>query len=124
MGIDSRAANNRATRTAKIFLRLTGGGRFRKRFGDLPDQGFGEELVVVVLDELVPGDEVVVVLVVLLDDEEPPAGEDLSFTTVVLFSVLFSPGGVATVVSLFSQAASKAAPARMQMYFFIRSFDG
>ncbi len=42
-----------------------------------------------------------------------------SFTTVVLFSVLFSPGGLVTVVSLCSQAASNAAPVRMQRYFFI-----
>jgi hypothetical protein len=75
----------------------------------------------------------VVVLVLLLEDvpllgEEPvlivvfvsvlfsPAGEGL--TTVVLVSVFFSAGGL--VVSVFcSQAASNAAPARMQMYFFI-----
>lgn len=49
------------------------------------------------------------------------AGEAEGFTTVVLFSVLLSAGGLA--VSVFcSQAASNdndAAPARMQMYFFI-----
>lgn len=41
------------------------------------------------------------------------------FTTVVLFSVFLSAGGL-TVSVFCSQAASKdAAPARMQMYFFI-----
>lgn len=43
-----------------------------------------------------------------------------SFTTVVLFSVFFSPGGLTVVVSLFSQAVNKATPASMMMYFFIR----
>jgi len=37
---------------------------------------------------------------------------------VVLLS-FFSAGGFVTVVSFCSQAASNAAPARMQMYFFI-----
>ena len=41
-----------------------------------------------------------------------------SFTTVVLLS-FFSPGGFVTVVSFCSQAASKAAPARIQMSVFI-----
>ena len=76
-----------------------------------------------------------VVEVLLLLDEEPLLGEEPvltvvfvsvllesageGFTTVVLFSVFLSAGGL--VVSVFcSQAASKeAAPARMQMYFFI-----
>ena len=41
------------------------------------------------------------------------------FTTVVLLSVFFSGGGL-TVSVFCSQAASKdAAPAKMQMYFFI-----
>ena len=44
-----------------------------------------------------------------------------SFTTVVLVS-FFSPGGLVTVVSFCSQAASKAAPASRQMYFFINRF--
>jgi hypothetical protein len=61
---------------------------------------------------LVPGDEDVLTLVfvsVLLE----AAGD--AFTTVVLFSVLFSPGGLVTVVSFCSQAVSKATLARMQM---------
>ena len=40
------------------------------------------------------------------------------FTIVVLLS-FFSAGGFVTVVSFCSQAASNAAPAKMQMYFFI-----
>lgn len=71
-------------------------------------------MVVVVV--LVPGDELVFTVVlfsVLLE----AAGD--SFTTVVLFSVLFSPGGLTVVFSFFSQAASKAMPAKRQMYFFI-----
>ncbi len=62
-----------------------------------------------------PGEEAVVVML-LDEDEEPPAGD--GFTTVVLFSVFLSAGGL--VVSVFcSQAASNAAPARMQIIFFI-----
>ena len=72
---------------------------------------------------VVPGDDVVVllsvvVLVLLLELEPPPAGE--GFTIVVLFSFLSPPAGVVTSV-LCSQAARSAAPARMQMYFFISS---
>lgn len=47
------------------------------------------------------------------------------FTTVVLFSVLFSAGGL-TVVSFCSQPANnamKAMPVRAQMYFFIYLVD-
>ena len=69
---------------------------------------------------LVPGDELVFTVVlfsVLLE----AAGD--SFTTVVLFSVLFSPGGLTVVLSFFSQAASKAMPAKRQMYFFISLLD-
>lgn len=43
-----------------------------------------------------------------------------SFTTVVLFSVFLSPGGLTVVVSLFSHAVNKATPASMMMYFFIK----
>ena len=61
------------------------------------------------------GEDVVLIVVfvsVLL------AGE--GFTTVVLVS-FFSPAGGFTVSVFCSQAASNdAAPARMQMYFFIR----
>ncbi len=65
--------------------------------------------------ELVPGDDVTVVLLLLLD-EVPPAG--VGFTTVVLFSVFLSAAGV-TVSDFCSQAASNAAPASIQMIFFI-----
>ena len=58
---------------------------------------------------------IVVFVSVLLDG----AGD--SFTTVVFVS-FFSPGGLMTVVSFCSQAASKAAPASRQMYFFINRF--
>ena len=47
-----------------------------------------------------------------------------SFTIVVLLSVFFSPpGGLVTVVSFCSQAASNAALARMQIYLFITTLD-
>jgi hypothetical protein len=87
--------------------------------------------------------ELVLVLVLLLLEDEPPlvpllgdeavftvvfvsvlfevAGEAEGFTTVVLFSVLLSLGGFA-VSDFCSQAANNdnaAAPARMQIYFFI-----
>ena len=39
--------------------------------------------------------------------------------TIVVFDSLFSVGGLLTVVSFFSQAASNAAPAKMQMILFI-----
>ena len=57
------------------------------------------------------------VLIVVFDSVLLEGAGD-SFTIVVLFSVLFSAGGV-TVVSFCSQAASNAAPAKMQRYFFI-----
>jgi len=46
-----------------------------------------------------------------------------SFTIVVLVSVFFSPGGLVTVVSFCSQAASNTALARMQIYLFITTLD-
>ena len=68
---------------------------------------------------VVPGDDAVVdvlVLELLLDF----AGAADGFTIVVLFSVFLSAGAVGATVSVFcSQAARSAAPARMQMYFFI-----
>ena len=81
--------------------------------------GLGDELVVVSVVVLVPGDEPVftVVLDSVLDDV-PPEGDDLSIT-VVLLSVFFSPGGFVTVVSFCSQAARKAMLMRIQMYFMI-----
>ena len=90
------------------------------------DYGLGEELVVVELELLVPvpGDEVVVLVLLVLDEDEepPPAGDDLSIT-VVLLSLFFSPGGVATVVSFCSQAARKATLNNRQMYFIIPSYS-
>ena len=59
-----------------------------------------------------------VLIVVLVSVLVSGAGD--SFTTVV-FVFFFSPGGLVTVVSFCSQAASKAAPASRQMYFFIKS---
>jgi hypothetical protein len=60
-----------------------------------------------------------VVVVDELDDELvlSPAGE--GFTIVVLFSVFFSTGAGVTVSVFCSHAARSAAPARMQIYFFI-----
>jgi hypothetical protein len=72
----------------------------------------GEEVVVVV--DVPLGEEVVLIVVLV---SVPVAGEGL--TTVVLVSVFLSAGGL-TVSDFCSQAASNdAAPARMQMYFFI-----
>jgi hypothetical protein len=78
--------------------------------------------VVVVVSVFEPLLGVPVLIVVLFSVLDDGAGD--SFTIVVLFSVLFSPGGLVTVVSFFSQATSKAAPAKMQMYFFMCWFDG
>ena len=63
-----------------------------------------------------------VLLIVVLFSVFAGAGDSL--ITVVLFSVLVSPGGLVTVVSFFSHAPRRAAaPARMQMYFFMDLFD-
>jgi len=71
--------------------------------------------VVVVVSVFVPlpGALMVVLLSVLV------SGAGDSFMTVVLFSVLLSPGGFVTVVSFCSQAGRSAASANRQMYFFI-----
>jgi hypothetical protein len=90
----------------KVFPSHTGNGKTsRKRFSARA-YGVGEEA----------GEEVV--LIVVLDSVfVDVVGE--GFTTVVLLSVFLSPGGL-TVSVFCSQAASKdAAPAKMQMYFFI-----
>src|SRR4051812_40158357 len=73
---------------SKNLPRLRSRGRFLQtlRF----DYGLGEEVVVV--DVLDPGALIVVLDSVLVDED----GD--SFTTVVLFSVLLSPGGLVTVV--------------------------
>jgi hypothetical protein len=63
------------------------------------------------------GEEVVVVVVVSFFSVVAGAGDSL--TIVVFVSVLFCPGGFTVVVSDFSQAARSAAPANMQIYFFI-----
>jgi hypothetical protein len=79
--------------------------------------GEADVVVVVVLEDSLLGEEPVFT-VVLVSVFSVVAGEAEGFTTVVLFSVLLSAGGL--VVSVFcSQAANNAAPARMQMYFFI-----
>ena len=59
----------------------------------------------------------VVSVSVLVDDD---CAGSFSFTIVVLFSVLFSAGGLVTVVSLCSQAPSKTTLASKQMYFFMK----
>jgi hypothetical protein len=86
-----------------------------------PNYGLGDELVVVEVELLVPGDDSVVEL---LDEEDEPApdGDDLSIT-VVLLSLFFSPGGLVTVVSFCSQAARKATLNKRQMYFIISSYS-
>src|SRR5438132_11533827 len=89
----------------KSSRRTRNGKTSRKRFFARA-YGVGEEV----------GEDVV--LIVVLDSVfVEVAGE--GFTTVVLLSVFFSAGGL-TVSVFCSQAASKdAAPAKMQMYFFI-----
>ena len=88
-----------------------------RKLNSLPENyGAGVEVVVVVDSVFVSllGEEVVLIVVfdsVLLE----VAGDGL--TIVVLLSC-FSAGGF-TVVSFCSQATSKAAPAKMQMHFFI-----
>jgi hypothetical protein len=81
---------------------------------------------VVLVDDsvVVPGDEaVVVVVLLLLLDFDPLSG--FGFTIVVLFSVFFSAGAVGATVSVFcSHATKRAAPARMQRYFFIVCMGG
>ncbi len=58
----------------------------------------------------------IVVLLLLL---EPEAGLPFGFTTVVLFSVLWSAAAGVAVSVFCSQAPRRAALARMQIYFFI-----
>ena len=59
-----------------------------------------------------------VLIVVLVSVEVAGAGVDLSIT-VVLLSVLFSAGGLVTVVSFFSHATRKAMVIRIQMCFML-----
>jgi hypothetical protein len=77
-----------------------------------PAYGLGDELVVVVV-VLVPGVEPV--FIVVFDSVLVELDGD-SFMTVVSFSVLFSAGGLVTVVSFCSQAARHAKLARTQIY--------
>ncbi|MEP6936716.1 MAG: hypothetical protein ABI871_01470 [Chthoniobacterales bacterium] len=89
-----------------------------------PNYGVGEDVVVLV-DSLVllepdAGVEAgvdMVFVVELLELDPPPAGD--GFTTVVLFSVFLSAGAGAVLSVFCSHAARSAAPARMQIYFFI-----
>ena len=77
-------------------------------------------VVSVVVDVEVSGVALAVVVVVVLSEvlDDPPAGD--GFTMVVLFSVFSAGEAAGAVVSVrCSQAAKSAAPARMQMYFFI-----
>jgi hypothetical protein len=78
----------------------------------------GEEVVVVVLllDDSLLG-EALVLTVVFVSVFSVVAGDAEGFTTVVLFSVLLSAGGL--VSDFCSHAANNAAPASRQMYFFI-----
>ena len=62
--------------------------------------------------------EVLTLMFVSVFDSVLFDGAGDSFTIVVLVS-FFSLGGLVTVVSFCSQAASNTAPARMQIYFFI-----
>jgi hypothetical protein len=78
-----------------------------------PAYGLGDELVVVVVVVLFPGVEPV--FIVVFDSVLVELDGD-SFMTVVSFSVLFSVGGLVTVVSFCSQAARQAKLARTQMY--------
>ena len=111
---------------------LRGGKTSRKnRLRLSANYGVGDAEVVLVLVELLlledvsplgdmvaAGDEpllIVVFVSVLLE----VAGEAEGLTTVVLFSVLLSAGGVAVSVFCSQAASNDAAPARMQMYFFI-----
>ena len=74
--------------------------------------------MLVEVEVLVPGDEPVFTVVLEELEDEPPEGDDLSMM-VVLLSLFFSPGGLVTVVSLFSHAARKAMLIKIQMYFMI-----
>ncbi len=78
--------------------------------------GAGVEVVVVVDSVFVslPGEDLV--SIVVFDSVSLEVAGD-GLTIVVLLS-FFSAGGF-TVVSFCSQATSKAAPAKMQMHFFI-----
>jgi hypothetical protein len=100
----------------KSFLEHVRGKTLRELGPLRKNYGAGVE-VVVVLDSVfvsLLGEDVVLIVVfdsVLLE----AAGEGL---TTVVFLSFFSPAGV-TVVSFCSQATSRAALARIQIYFFI-----
>jgi hypothetical protein len=91
-------------RTAKVFPEVTQ-GRPRKKTS--ADYGVAEA-----------DGEDVVLIVVFVSVVGVVAGEGF---TMVVFVSFFSPAGGFTVSVFCSQAANNdAAPARMQMYFFIR----
>src|SRR6266571_3874753 len=101
--------------TAKVFPR-SGSRKGFARTG-LLRKNYGAGVEVVVLDSVfvsLPG-EVVVLIVVFDSVLLEVAGEGLMIVVLLSF---FSAGGF-TVVSFCSQAASKAAPARIQIYFCI-----
>ena len=108
--------------TAKVFPQRNYGKTLEVE--DCPTYGVGAGLVVVVVSVVVSGvaagDMVVVVVVVLLS----ALGVADGFTMVVLFSVLVIGASVgdaagATVSVFCSQAARRAAPARIEIYFFM-----
>lgn len=80
----------------------------------------GDEVVVLDVLVLEPGDEVVVLLVVEEELLLPPLDPLPGFTTVVLLSAFLSvPSPGVTTVDFCSQPPRSAAPAKMQRYFFM-----
>lgn len=122
--IDCRSCNQATTRrsgnvcTVEVFPRTIRGRLLWKLVATL-DYGEGEDVVVLVLDSVLfspAGEDVLMVVFDSVSVLFEVAGD--GFTIVVLLS-FFSPAGGLTVVSFCSHATSRAAPARMQMYFFI-----
>ena len=84
--------------------------------------GLDEVVVVVVEDEFEEGLDVIVVfvLVFVVSLVFSFTTVEAGLTTVVLFSVFFSAGAAGVTVSVFcSHAPRSAAPAKMQINFFI-----
>jgi hypothetical protein len=93
----------------------------------IPAYGFGlDDVVVVVLDdEFEEGlDVIVFVFVLVVSLVFSFTTVDAGLTTVVLFSVFFSAGTGATVSVFCSHAPRSAAPAKMQINFFIGLVGG
>jgi hypothetical protein len=114
--------------TAKVFPRITT-GRLLKLSSQKPAYGLGlDDVVVVVLDdeEFAGGLDAVVVLVLVfvVSLVFSFTTVEAGLTTVVLFSVLFSAGTGATVSVFCSHAPRSAAPAKMQINFFIGLVGG